>query len=203
VIAQPTVAFREDPWYRRSQRLFDLSIALVALLIALPVLLIAAIAIVAEDGGPVLFTQRRVGRFGKLFTIYKLRTMRQEQCGDAFSPRAANDKRITAVGRILRKTSIDELPQLVNVLRGEMAIVGPRPEMPFIVASYEPWQHLRHLAKPGITGLWQTSCRSRIPLHEAAATQLDLEYIRKASLRTDGSIVLRTVTSLLSTEGAY
>ncbi|HYZ17516.1 MAG TPA: sugar transferase [Candidatus Acidoferrum sp.] len=204
MIPQPSIAFRENGAYRRRQRVFDLTIASLALLAASPVLALAALAIRLEDRGPIFFKQKRVGRFGKLFTIYKLRTMRITDCGDALSPSAPGDARITRVGRFLRKASIDELPQLINVLRGEMSIVGPRPEMPFVVQQrYEPWQHLRHLTKPGVTGLWQIRYRSRIPLHRPEATQIDLEYIRTASVSTDGRIVLHTFRALLSTQGAY
>ncbi len=199
----PRVHFRENHNYRRARRVFDLTIASLALAAASPVLLASAFAIKLEDGGPVLFRQQRVGRYGKLFTIYKLRTMRSTDCGDALKPTGGADTRITTVGRFLRKASIDELPQLLNVLRGDMAIVGPRPEMPFIVRKYEKWQHLRHLAKPGVTGLWQTTCRSTVPLHKPEATHIDLEYIRTASMATDGRIVLRTFRALVSTQGAY
>jgi lipopolysaccharide/colanic/teichoic acid biosynthesis glycosyltransferase len=112
---------------RRARRLFDSSVAGVALLFALPVLAIACAAILIEDGGPVLFTQQRAGRFERLFKIYKLRTMRLKDCVDRPTPSNASDPRVTRVGRILRKTSIDELPQLVNVLLGDMSLVGPRP----------------------------------------------------------------------------
>jgi lipopolysaccharide/colanic/teichoic acid biosynthesis glycosyltransferase len=199
----PRMSFRENHTYRRFRRVFDVAVASIALALAGPVLLLAAMAIRLEDGGPILFRQKRVGRYGKLFTIYKLRTMRSAVCADALKPAAGSDARITRCGRILRKASIDELPQLFNVLRGEMAIVGPRPEMPFIVREYEKWQHLRHLTKPGVTGLWQTTCRSTIPLHKPEATHIDLEYIRTASMATDGRIVLRTFQALVSTQGAY
>ncbi len=172
-------------------------------MVALPILLAAAIAIRLEDGGTIFFRQRRVGRFGRVFTIYKLRTMSAADCVDALSPTSGGDARVTRVGAVLRRTSIDELPQLINVLRGEMSVVGPRPEMPFIVKRYEPWQHLRHLATPGITGLWQTTCRSRVPLHRPEATQIDLEYVRTASTGTDSRIVLRTFRALLRADGAY
>lgn len=199
----PEVSFRHDPGYSVRQRLFDVAIASLALAVAAPVLGLAALAIKLDDGGPLLFKQQRVGRFGRLFTILKLRTMKVNDCGDALSPEKAGDSRITRVGKILRKTSIDELPQLINVLRGEMAIVGPRPEMPFIVRRYLPWQHLRLLVKPGITGLWQTSVRSRVPLHKPEATHIDLEYIRTASTTTDGRIVCKTFRVLVSAQGAY
>jgi lipopolysaccharide/colanic/teichoic acid biosynthesis glycosyltransferase len=197
------VAFRESPAYRRRQRAFDLTVGLAAIVATSPVLGLAALAIWLEDRGPILFKQGRVGRYGRIFTIYKLRTMRLDDCGDALSPTASTDRRITRVGRVLRRLSIDELPQLFNVVRGDMSIVGPRPEMPFVVRRYERWQHLRHLRKPGITGLWQISCRSTIPLHRPEATKIDLEYVRTASTRTDGRIFLKTFVALLSTQGAY
>jgi len=199
----PVIAYRENLAYSRRKRVLDVVIGACALLAALPVLVVAAIAIHLEDGGAILFRQRRVGRFGRVFTIYKLRTMSSANCVDALSPTSGGDARVTRVGAVLRKTSIDELPQLFNVLRGDMSVVGPRPEMPFIVKRYEPWQHLRHLAKPGITGLWQTTCRSRVPLHHPEATQIDLEYVRTASTGTDSRIVLRTFRALLHADGAY
>jgi lipopolysaccharide/colanic/teichoic acid biosynthesis glycosyltransferase len=198
-----SIAFRENASYRRRQRAFDLLIASVALVLSAPILLVAALSIVVEDGGPVFFRQRRVGRFGRYFTLYKLRTMRMNVCGDGLKPKDGRDPRITVVGRILRKTSIDELPQLLNVISGDMAIVGPRPEQPFLVQRYEKWQHLRLLTKPGITGLWQVTCRSTIPLHEPEATHVDLEYIRTASIVTDGRIVMRTFGALLFAHGAH
>lgn len=198
-----SVVFRERLTYEVSRRALDCTLAFIALVLATPILMAAAIAIKLEDGGPVFFTQRRVGRFERLFVIYKLRTMRIDLCGDALSPNTVGDRRVTHVGRILRKTSIDELPQLFNVVRGEMALVGPRPEMPFIVKRYESWQHLRHLVKPGITGLWQTTCRSTVPLHLPEATEIDLDYIRKASHATNGAIVARTIQALVMPRGAF
>jgi lipopolysaccharide/colanic/teichoic acid biosynthesis glycosyltransferase len=199
----PVIAYRENLAYRRRKRALDLIIGSCALLAALPILAVAAIAIRLEDGGAILFRQRRVGRFGRVFTIYKLRTMSSANCVDALSPTSGGDARVTRVGAILRKMSIDELPQLFNVLRGDMSVVGPRPEMPFIVKRYEPWQHLRHLATPGITGLWQTTCRSRVPLHRPEATHIDLEYVRTASTGTDSRIVLSTFRALLKADGAF
>jgi lipopolysaccharide/colanic/teichoic acid biosynthesis glycosyltransferase len=201
--AQPVhVSFREDATYRRTQRAFDLLVAMVALTLSSPLYLAAALAIKLEDGGPIYFKQRRVGRYGRYFTIYKFRTMRLALSGDGMKPKDGHDPRITRIGRLLRKTSVDELPQFLNVLLGDMAVVGPRPEQPFLVARYERWQHLRHLTKPGITGLWQITCRSTVPLHEPRATHVDLEYIRTASIATDGRIVARTFGALLSAHGA-
>jgi lipopolysaccharide/colanic/teichoic acid biosynthesis glycosyltransferase len=199
----PVLFFREKLVYTRLRRVLDFGGALVLLAAALPLLLVAGAAIVLDDGRPIFFRQRRVGRFGRLFTIYKLRTMRKERCIDSLSPTTGRDPRITRVGYWLRRLSIDELPQLVNILRGDMAFVGPRPEMPFVVRDYQAWQHLRHLVPPGVTGFWQTTCRSTVPLHLPQATMLDLDYIRKASHSTDAAIMVKTIRTLISTEGAY
>ena len=197
------LVFRKNIAYDRLRRVFDVIGALIMLAAALPILLAAALAILLEDGRPIFFRQRRVGRFGRIFTIYKLRTMRREKCVDSFSPTTGRDPRITRVGYWLRRSSIDELPQLVNILRGEMAFVGPRPEMPFGVRQYEAWQHLRYLVTPGVTGFWQTTCRSTVPLHLPEATMLDLDYIRQASHKTDLAVLVKTIRTLISTEGAY
>jgi lipopolysaccharide/colanic/teichoic acid biosynthesis glycosyltransferase len=198
-----SVTFRHDRGYERRQRAFDLFVGLSSLMLAAPVLGAAALAIWLDDRGSPLFTQQRVGQFGRLFRIYKLRTMRLAACTDALSPSTNDDARVTRIGTFLRKTSIDELPQLLNVIKGDMAIVGPRPEMPFVVGRYERWQHCRHLRKPGITGLWQISVRKQIPLHHPDATKIDLEYVRTASTMTDGSIFLRTFPALFKAQGAF
>jgi lipopolysaccharide/colanic/teichoic acid biosynthesis glycosyltransferase len=177
--------------------------AFAALSVLMPVMLLACLAIFAEDGGPIFFRQRRVGRFGRIFVMYKLRTMSKEKCVDRFAPASRFDPRITRIGHWLRRFSIDEIPQLVNVIRGDMAIVGPRPEMPFVVREYEDWQHLRHLVTPGITGLWQVTCRKSVPLHLPEATLLDLDYIRRASHGTDALLLVKTVGTLTSTDGAF
>jgi lipopolysaccharide/colanic/teichoic acid biosynthesis glycosyltransferase len=197
------LVFRENVAYTRLRRIFDVAGALVMLAVAAPILLVAGIAILLEDGRPIFFRQRRVGRFGRLFTIYKLRTMRREKCVDSLSPTTGRDPRITRVGYWLRRSSIDELPQLLNILLGDMAFVGPRPEMPFVVREYAAWQHLRHLVTPGVTGFWQTTCRSTVPLHMPQATMLDLDYIRRASHSTDAAVIVKTIRSLITAEGAY
>jgi lipopolysaccharide/colanic/teichoic acid biosynthesis glycosyltransferase len=188
---------------RRIRRLIDTTVASVALLVISPVIALACLGILIEDGRPLFFKQQRAGRFERLFTIYKLRTMRRADCVDRSSPSSGSDPRITRVGRILRKTSIDELPQLLNVIRGEMTIVGPRPEMPLMIARYERWQHMRHLVTPGLTCIWQTTSRSEIPLHRPEATALDLDYIRNASPKLDGTLIAQTVVSILRFKGAY
>ncbi len=195
--------YRHNGSYFNTRRIIDIVVASLALIVSSPLLLLAALAIKLEDRGPVMFTQKRVGRYEKLFTIYKLRTMRMTACGDAASPTTDRDSRISRVGLFLRKSSIDELPQFINVLKGDMTLVGPRPEMPFIVKKYEDWQHLRHLVTPGITGLWQATCRSKIPLHKPEATMIDLAYIATASHATDGKIILKTVHALVVARGAY
>jgi len=202
-IAPKTLIFRENLQYVRYRRTFDVLAGLSVLALSMPILLIACMAILIEDGGPVFFCQRRVGRFGRLFVMYKLRTMRKSSCGDRYSPASRSDPRITRIGYWLRRFSIDEIPQLINVVRGEMAFVGPRPEMPFVVRKYADWQHLRHLVTPGITGLWQVTCRKSVPMHLPEATMLDLDYVRQISYGTDVRLLAKTVGTLISTEGAY
>jgi lipopolysaccharide/colanic/teichoic acid biosynthesis glycosyltransferase len=197
------LVYRENLIRSRSRRLFDVVMAAVSIIIIAPILAIAALAILLEDGQPIFFAQRRVGRFERPFLMWKLRTMHRIDCEDRPSPRSAADPRITRVGRILRRFSVDELPQFYNVLRGDMALVGPRPEMPFIVKRYEPWQHLRHLVRPGLTCLWQVELRSTVPLDRAEATALDLEYIRNASPRLDGALIARTLVALVRPKGAF
>jgi lipopolysaccharide/colanic/teichoic acid biosynthesis glycosyltransferase len=197
------ITYRHRHHRRWTRRAFDSLFALALLVALAPVLIIACICIRIEDGGPMLFKQRRAGRFERLFEIYKLRTMRVDGCGDRPKPRDGSDPRITRVGRILRKTSIDELPQLINVLRGDMTLVGPRPEMPLMVETYENWQHMRHLVTPGLTCIWQTTSRSNIPLHKPEATALDLHYVRHASPKLDGMLIARTVMCVLRPRGAY
>lgn len=196
------VYFERRP-YAYVRRAADIVLSVLVLCLALPVLLAAAIAIIVDDGFPVLFAQRRVGRFERTFVMYKLRTMKKERCEDSVSPSDPRDPRITRVGRWLRRSSIDELPQLFNVLRGDMSFVGPRPEMPFIVRNYDNWQHLRHLVRPGLTGLWQITQRSNIPLARPEATLLDLEYVRDASPATDGILLAKTIKAVLSANGAF
>jgi lipopolysaccharide/colanic/teichoic acid biosynthesis glycosyltransferase len=197
------LTYRHRHYRRRARRAFDATVATTLLLIATPAILLACLCIMIEDGRPFFFTQRRAGRFERLFVIYKLRTMYVDQCGDRPTPRDGSDPRVTRVGRILRKTSIDELPQLINVIRGDMTLVGPRPEMPLMIHNYERWQHMRHLVTPGLTCIWQTTSRSDIPLHRPEATALDLDYIRNASPTLDGSLIAQTVVSVLRTRGAF
>ena len=197
------ITYRHHHYRRRARRVFDAVLAGAMLAVASPILGAACLAIKIEDGGPILFKQRRAGRFERLFVIYKLRTMRVDDCGDRPKGNDATDPRVTRVGRILRKLSIDELPQLVNIIRGDMTLVGPRPEMPLMIGTYERWQHMRHLVTPGLTCIWQTTSRSNIPLHKPEATALDLDYIRTASPRLDGRLLAATVVSVLRPKGAF
>jgi len=194
---------RERPhaFYERGKRLLDLAIALPLALACLPVVAWAAWRIRRESPGPALFTQRRVGRYGREFTLYKLRTMGSDAAPYAPSPTRDDDPRVSELGRFLRGTSIDELPQLWNVLRGEMSLVGPRPEMPFIVDGYDDWQRRRLSVKPGMTGLWQILGRKDLPMQENL--QYDFYYIRNRSLLLDLSILLRTVGAVLLRRGAF
>jgi lipopolysaccharide/colanic/teichoic acid biosynthesis glycosyltransferase len=193
--------FRHQPRKDRFRKLLDSLLASGALLVASPILVCAVVAILLEDGRPIFLTQRRVGRFGKTFVIFKLRTMKKQELGDRLSPRDGNDTRITRVGGFLRKSSIDEIPQLLNIMIGDMALVGPRPEMPFVVGSYEKWQHLRQT--PGLTGLWQVNARKTIALEKTEATIIDLEYIERRSLRFDILILARTIGAVLRSKGAF
>lgn len=154
-----------------------------------------------DSKGPVFFKQERVGRDGRTFTCWKYRTMRVDAQAYAVAPTASDDPRVTSAGRWLRKTSLDELPQLLNVLDGSMSMVGPRPEMPFIVEQYEEWQKRRLDVKPGITGLWQVIGRKNLPLH--LNMQYDFYYIMNQSLMLDVEILIRTVPAVLKGRGAF
>jgi lipopolysaccharide/colanic/teichoic acid biosynthesis glycosyltransferase len=204
VIHTPTnFAFRRKPLRARLRRWFDTTAAAIGLVLTGPVIAVAMLAIALEDGAPVTFRQRRVGQYGRTFTIHKLRTMKHAELGDRLSPRSPGDSRITRVGKFLRTTSIDELPQLLNVVRGDMALIGPRPEMPFVVHSYDRWQHLRHLMTPGLTGIWQTTARKTIALERPEATLMDLQYIATSSVSLDIALFARTVVATVLPKGAF
>ncbi len=172
-------------------RVLDLVGAGLLLVLLSPVLAITAAFVRLDSDGPIFFRQKRIGLNGVPFTIFKFRTMRIEHCGSGVSPSASSDPRITRVGRLLRKTSIDELPQLWNVMRGEMALVGPRPEMPFIVEQYTAAQRTRLAAIPGVTGVWQLSADRNRPIHENV--HYDLYYLKHRSPFFDIAILLHTV----------
>jgi lipopolysaccharide/colanic/teichoic acid biosynthesis glycosyltransferase len=181
-------------------RAVDLLIATVALLLLSPLLLIAAIAIKLGSRGPVIYRQRRIGRAGAEFEMWKLRTM--ERGSDPVGVGTVvtrDDPRVTAAGRFLRRTSLDELPNLVNVLRGEMAIVGPRPTIPAQVDDYTPFQNRRHEVLPGITGWAQVQGRAGIPWEERI--ELDVEYVDRRSAALDARILAKTVWLVISGQG--
>lgn len=194
------------------KRFFDVILSLIGLIVlAIPFLIIAAFVKFC-DGGPVLYTQERVGKDGRRFQIYKFRSMyvdadklleklkeQNEVTGPMFKMK--NDPRITSVGRFLRKTSLDELPQLWNVLRGDMSLVGPRPPLPREVAKYSEYDLQRLWVIPGCTGLWQATERNNVGFEEMV--ELDLEYIQKRSLLFDAKIILLTVVAIIHPNGAY
>jgi lipopolysaccharide/colanic/teichoic acid biosynthesis glycosyltransferase len=198
----PLVIYRYRALPATLRRFVDCSLGAACLLVFAPLLVAASIAVLLEDGWPVFFKQSRVGRFERSFTIYKLRTVYKHKCEDRAKPQDAEDPRVTRVGRWLRRFSIDEIPQFLNVLRGDMSLVGPRPEMPHIVQRYLPWQHLRHLVQPGITCFWQSEGRGRYPLESPEATQMDILYIEKAGVVTDVRILAQTLPSVLSARGS-
>lgn len=192
------------------KRLLDVFGAALGLIVLSPVILAVALLVRAKDGRPVLFRQMRIGRHGRPFTIYKFRTMvpdadqRYEEvvalsdtAGAAFKMK--DDPRVTRLGRFLRSSSLDELPQLLNVLRGEMSLVGPRPAPPREVAEYDIWHRRRLSMRPGITGLWQV--RTRLDEHFDDRAALDLQYIDQWSLMMDLGILARTVPALVSRQG--
>jgi exopolysaccharide biosynthesis polyprenyl glycosylphosphotransferase len=187
--------------YEPLKRALDVAGALAGLALTAPLLLWCAWRIRRTSPGPAWIAQTRVGRHGVPFRMYKLRTMHADVGLYEEAPRGAGDPRVTSTGRWLRATSIDELPQLVNVLRGEMSLVGPRPEMPFIAEGYDEWQRRRLLVKPGITGLWQILGRKDLPMHDNL--QYDFYYIRNRSLALDLSILIRTLGAVLARRGAF
>lgn len=194
------------------KRVVDVVGALLGLMLFLPLLPFIIALVKIESPGPLFFAQERVGRYGRLFTCYKIRSMvtdaealkgklghLNEADGAAFKIR--EDPRITRVGRFVRRSSLDEFPQLFNVLRGEMSIVGPRPQIPAEVAEYEPQHYARLLVKPGLTCLWQISGRNDVDFGEWM--RLDQEYVEQRSLELDISILLRTLPAVVRRTGAY
>jgi exopolysaccharide production protein ExoY len=201
---------------RATKRAFDLLVGTLVLLAALPVIAVLALLVVLETSGSPLFAQRRVGRHGATFTVWKLRTMhrdaeqrlaadealRARYIANGFKLEAGADPRVTRVGRFLRRTSLDELPQLVNVVAGSMSLVGPRPVVPEELTLLYG-HHVRSYCsvRPGLTGLWQVAGRSRV--RGADRVELDLRYLREAGVRADLGILWRTVPAVLSQRGAH
>ncbi len=195
-LAKPRRIGRYERWVKP---VLDRIAGIVLSIVTAPVVAVIALLIRTKMGAPVLFRQRRVGLHGREFVVYKFRTMTPDRRRGPSRPveverrvthKSEHDPRHTPLGRVLRRWSLDELPQLWNVAKGEMSLVGPRPELPEIVARYEPWQHRRHEVKPGLTGLWQVSARGDKPMHEA--TELDIEYVENLSFLTDLKILLAT-----------
>jgi exopolysaccharide biosynthesis polyprenyl glycosylphosphotransferase len=211
----PLLSLKEpvlDPFQRLVKRCFDLSLTTLLLIPAAPLMALIAVAIKLDSPGPVLFKQQRVGENGRLFTMIKFRSMivGAEHIQDQITVTDAEgnlihkrpgDPRVTRVGRLLRRTTLDELPQLWNILRGEMSWVGPRPEMPWLVDQYEDWQRKRFEVPQGLTGWWQISGRADRPMH--LNTEDDLFYIRNYSLWLDIKIVWRTIQAVILGRGAY
>ena len=195
------------------KRVFDIVASLILMVLLLPVFLATALAIRLESPGPILFKQTRVGRWGELFTMWKFRSMyvdaearkkelmAQNEMAGGVIFKMKDDPRVTRVGKLIRKTSIDELPQLWNVLIGEMSLVGPRPPVPAEVDQYSLSDRRRLEVIPGITCIWQVSGRSEIPFDQQV--ELDVQYIESQSFWTDIKILLKTVPALLFGTGAY
>jgi lipopolysaccharide/colanic/teichoic acid biosynthesis glycosyltransferase len=173
------------------KRAMDITVASFLIVMGLPMFLLIALCIKLDSQGPVLFAQKRVGRNGELFTIFKFRSMRVNSAMYEASPIEPTDPRITRVGRLLRRTGLDETAQLLNVLVGQMSLVGPRPEMPFLVERHIRQHRPRLQVTPGITGFWQLSTDRTYPIHEN--TQYDLFYIRNRTCCMDAAILLHTL----------
>lgn len=214
--ARETQAGFALPWglrlYPAAKRALDVLASSVLLVLLVPLLLVAYLAVRTTSPGAGIYRQERVGAGGRTFEIYKFRTMHDRSpedvhrayvarllAGEAQAEQGlyklAGDARVTRVGALLRRTSIDELPQLVNVLRGEMSLVGPRPALPWEVEMFPTWAHQRHAVRPGLTGLWQVSGRNRLTMTEGL--RLDVQYVDQATLLGDIVIMLRTVPALL------
>lgn len=198
--------------YHIFKRGIDIVLSVFALIIFSPLMIIVALAIFMEDGGPIIYKQKRNGLRGKVFWIYKFRSMckdaekkhskllkHNELDGPAFKMK--NDPRVTKVGMIIRKVSIDELPQFINIIKGEMSIVGPRPLPVYETKQCTPYQRQRLAVKPGLTCYWQCSGRNNISFDEWM--EMDLKYIKEESLLVDLFIILLTVKAVITTKGAF
>jgi len=198
--------------YGTIKRVMDIAIALAALVVCAPLFALVAIVIKLDSGGPVFHSQERIGKGGTPFRLFKLRSMAagaeavrgllaadSDTTGPVFKMR--NDPRVTRIGKFLRKSSIDELPQLVNVLAGQMSIVGPRPPLPEEVETYGPWHMQRLSVTPGLTCIWQVSGRNRVSFERWV--QMDIEYIENQSIWLDLKLLVLTIPAVLSGRGAY
>lgn len=211
----PLIGLRDpvlEPFQRVVKRGFDLILGSVAFLAALPVMMIVAILIKLDSTGPIFFLQDRIGENGRVFKMIKFRSMvvdAEKRRNEVITYtedgkvlyKSANDPRITRIGRFIRRTSLDELPQLINVLKGDMSLVGPRPELPWLVDLYEPWQYKRFAVPQGITGWWQVNGRSDKPMH--LHVEEDLYYVQNYSLFLDIVILWKTLAVVFKRSGAY
>jgi lipopolysaccharide/colanic/teichoic acid biosynthesis glycosyltransferase len=204
-----------DPLYAKTKRATDVALSSLALVVLTPIFLVVALAILVTSGRPIIYRQTRLGLGGQPFTLYKFRSMvpdadrnpsmllhlqgRNGQNGPIYKPEP-NSAAVTPIGRYLRKSSIDETPQLFNVLRGEMSLVGPRPPLPEEVATYTPHELRRLSVIPGLTCIWQVSGRSNIPFDRWV--DLDLEYIHSRSTLRDWTLILRTIPAVVTGRGA-
>lgn len=186
-------------YYRFAKRAMDILISVLMAVILLPFILLVSVIIKASSKGPVIFRQERIGKDGKPFVIHKFRTMRPESPGYEKSPETPEDARLTGIGRYLRKFSLDELPQLANVFMGSMSLVGPRPEMPFIVNKYNEFERMRLKVKPGLTGIWQISAERQKPIHYSI--EYDIFYVYNRSISLDFAIMLETALFMLNPKG--
>ena len=209
---EPIARVRTSPADAFLRRTLDVAVSAAALLLLLPLLAVVALLIRLDSPGPILFVQTRVGKDGHEFRVFKFRSMftdaeerlssvldANERSGPVFKMR--HDPRITRVGRPLRRCSLDEVPQLLNVLRGEMSLVGPRPALPREVALYTPVQRGRLSVTPGLTGLWQVSGRASLSFERSI--ELDLEYVARQSVGLNMVLILRTIPAVLTGHGAY
>jgi lipopolysaccharide/colanic/teichoic acid biosynthesis glycosyltransferase len=220
LVSKKAAGPREDLWLQQfAKRTLDIIIGTLGIMLLLPVFAVLSLVIRLDSPGPAIFRQRRVGQYEKLFTCLKFRTLyhnaneevhrqaiRRLWAGERLSEdpnspyKLTNDARVTRVGHWLRRTSLDELPQLLNVLRGEMSIVGPRPVIPYELEHFQEWHHERHNVKPGITGAWQVGGRGRLNIEEML--ELDIGYVRTWSIWTDLKLIILTIPSIVRGSGA-
>ncbi len=197
--------------YEFLKRIIDILMSVLSLIVLSPVFIIIAIAIKLDSSGPIVYSQTRVGKNGKHFKMFKFRSMiinaeemltelkpMNEMDGPMF--KIKEDPRITRIGRFIRRTSIDELPQLINILRGEMSIVGPRPSLPSEVKEFESWMMERFVVKPGLTCFWQVSGRNNIPFHKWM--ELDIKYVKERNLWLDVKLVFKTIKVVIKGDDA-
>ncbi|MGL4742037.1 MAG: sugar transferase [Sarcina sp.] len=197
--------------YEVNKRIIDIIGAIAGLIVLFPIYIIVGIIIKIDSKGPIIFSQERVGKNGNIFKMYKFRSMvvnaeelkerlakQNERKGPMF--KIKEDPRVTKIGKFIRKTSIDELPQLINILKGDMSIVGPRPSLPKEVAQFESWMKERLDVKPGLTCFWQVQGRDDIPFREWM--ELDIKYVRERTLLLDIKLILKTFTVLLGDKNA-